>query len=179
MIQFAFQTGLRFSEMMALKLSDINFDERTIHVQRAMKRTRNRSYVEGPPKTKNSNRIIHIPSDGLWRAIATQTEIHQTLNSTYFFCMKEGELLHPPNFRSRYWMDVFKKTNLQYRSPKQTRHSFATNSLSQGETAEWTAKMMGHRNTEMIVGRYSRFVENIKKEKDGEVLSRAYDSVFG
>ena len=43
---------------------------------------------------------------------------------------------------------------------KQTRHSFATVAMSCGENPLWIAKVMGHKNTEMIIKVYSKYIEN-------------------
>ena len=56
---------------------------------------------------------------------------------------------------------------------KQTRHSFATVALSCGENPLWIAKVMGHRNTEMIIKVYSKYIENAVGSNDGSVLNDA------
>lgn len=56
---------------------------------------------------------------------------------------------------------------------KQTRHSFATVALSCGENPLWIAKVMGHRNTEMIIKVYSKYIENAGISNDGAALNDA------
>jgi integrase len=63
---------------------------------------------------------------------------------------------------------------------KQTRHSFATNALMAGENPLWIAKVMGHRNTEMIIRVYGKYIEEAgSHSSDGNRLSQFYqmDSV--
>jgi integrase len=57
---------------------------------------------------------------------------------------------------------------------KQTRHSFATMALSCGENPLWIAKTMGHRDTDMIIRVYGKYVENASGSKDGSMLNAAY-----
>jgi integrase len=54
---------------------------------------------------------------------------------------------------------------------KQTRHSFATVALSCGESPLWIAKVMGHRNTEMVIKVYSKYIENAGRSTDGALLN--------
>ncbi len=42
----------------------------------------------------------------------------------------------------------------------QTRHSFASTALSLGENPVWIAHVMGHRDTNMIIRVYTKFVGN-------------------
>ena len=57
---------------------------------------------------------------------------------------------------------------------KQTRHSFATVALSCGENPLWIAKVMGHRNTDMIIKVYSRYIEDGSGSPDGIRLDKAF-----
>ena len=56
---------------------------------------------------------------------------------------------------------------LKIREMKQTRHTFATVALSCGENPLWIAKVMGHRNTDMIIRVYSKYIENAAGSEDG------------
>ena len=58
---------------------------------------------------------------------------------------------------------------------KQTRHSFATCALSCGESPLWIANVMGHRDTEMIIKVYGKYIENAAGGvKDGSCLQAVY-----
>ncbi|MDL1976889.1 MAG: hypothetical protein LWX52_02115 [Deltaproteobacteria bacterium] len=64
-----------------------------------------------------------------------------------------------------------KRAGLTYREMKQTRHSFATVALSCGESPLWIAKVMGHRNTEMVIKVYSKYIENAAGFSDGAAFN--------
>lgn len=55
-----FWTGMRMGEMLALNLSDIDFQVLTITVSKTYTQYKGQDLIT-PPKTANSNRIIHIP----------------------------------------------------------------------------------------------------------------------
>ena len=46
-----------------------------------------------------------------------------------------------------------------------------------GENPLWIAKVMGHRNTDMIIKVYSRYVENATGSKDGAAFDGLYQGI--
>lgn len=72
-----------------------------------------------------------------------------------------------------------KKAGIEYREMKQTRHSFATNALSCGENPLWIAKVMGHRDTDMIIRVYGKYIEDAGRAKDGNKLDAMYQGYMG
>ncbi|RZB35948.1 MAG: hypothetical protein SRB2_02613 [Desulfobacteraceae bacterium Eth-SRB2] len=76
-------------------------------------------------------------------------------------------------------MPALEKAGIKYRAMAQTRHSFATNALSCGENPLWIAKVMGHRNTEMIIKVYGKYVEDAKGVEDGSSLNNIYQESLG
>ena len=55
--RFILQTGLRSGELIGLRWSDIDFDDRTIKIQRTMNfRYENKKWMTGPPKSKSGFR---------------------------------------------------------------------------------------------------------------------------
>lgn len=57
-LELAITTGMRPQEMLALKWKDINFEERSIRVERALEDTDN-GMIIGPTKTDLSNRTVY------------------------------------------------------------------------------------------------------------------------
>jgi integrase len=76
------------------------------------------------------------------------------------------------------WIPTLKKAGLTYREMKQTRHSFATNALSCGENPLWIAKVMGHRDTDMIIRVYGKYIENAGKHQDGAKFDGIYKGMM-
>ncbi len=92
----------------------------------------------------------------------------------YFFCTPTGTQIHPSNFRRRVWIPTLEKAGLEIREMRQTRHSFATNALSCGENPLWIARVLGHRNTEMIIKVYSKYVEKTLGSNDGNIFNNLH-----
>jgi integrase len=58
----------------------------------------------------------------------------------------------------------------------QTRHTFATLMLSEGESIGWVQNMLGHGSLQMIFTKYYAWIPK-KTRNDGSAFMRAYDSV--
>jgi hypothetical protein len=62
---------------------------------------------------------------------------------------------------------------------KQTRHSFATNSLSCLESQLWIAEVMGHRDTNMIDKVYGKYIKDATGSSDGSKFDKLYTDYKG
>jgi integrase len=169
--KFAFSAGLRPGEQMALKLEDIDWEKGLLHVRRALTLDENGKRAMGRTKNRYSRRTIKlIPA--MLEALKEQKTIHESLGGEYFFCTTGGTQVNVNNLRNRVWAPALKKANLASREMKQTRHTFATIALSCGENPLWIAKVMGHRNTEMIIKVYGKYIEKAGGTADGHSMSR-------
>lgn len=158
LIQFNFWTGLRISELIALKWSDIDLEKNITNVQRAK--------VENEIKTTKTKagirKIIMLPKAK--EALINQLEY--TKDSEFIF--------HNPNTNKAWgssnkigeaWKKVLEKINVKYRNPYQMRHTYASTLLSNGENVFWLATQMGHENTEMLFKHYGKWIP--EKENNG------------
>jgi len=173
---FAFCSGLRQGEQIGLKLEDIDWDNRLLHIRRAMTLDENGKRVEGGTKNKYSRRTIKL-TPVMFSALESQKKIYEQFKGEYFFCNTTGGLVNPPNLRRDVWWPALEKAGLKVREMKQTRHSFATIALSCGENPLWIARVMGHRNTDMIIKVYSKYVENAAGSKDGAAFDGLYQGI--
>lgn len=171
LVQFAFWTGLRTSELVALDWSDIDLTRGVVRVSRAM--TQRAKAPEGT-KTSAGRREVKLLQAAL-EAIQSQ-KAH-----TY---LKGEEVFQNPQTLTRWtgdqpirktlWQWALKKAGVRYRYPYQTRHTYASMMLSSGEHPMWVARQMGHRDWSMIIRRYGRWMP----DADGQAGSRA-EEVYG
>ena len=82
------------------------------------------------------------------------------LREIIYFVQKQVKCLMPSNVRIRVWIPALERAGIEYREMKQTRHSFATYHLSQGKNPLHIAKVMGHRNAEMVIKVYSKYIDD-------------------
>ncbi|EMG7867937.1 DUF3596 domain-containing protein [Enterobacter hormaechei] len=164
LFRFAIQTGLRSSELCALRWRDIDFVEKTAHVQSASV-----SGVTKGTKTKAGTRKVELTEEAM---IALNDQ-------KPFSFMKDGCVFEDPKtnkpwasadaIRKKAWVPTLRKAGIRYRNPYQTRHTFATKMISQGVNLFWLAGQMGHKGPEMLFRHYGRYL----KEYDGKsVLNR-------
>jgi integrase len=100
--------------------------------------------------------------------------------SQYVFTNSEGGFLHRDNVRNRIWHSAIARAGLRTRNPYQTRHTFASLMLHEGEDPAWVARMLGHVDLRMIYERYGKYIRN-RTRQDGtrftSALQRAKMSV--
>lgn len=153
LFQFAFFTGLRTSELLALEWCDIDLKLGVVKVSRAMVRKR----LKGA-KTDAGEREVMLLEPAI-AALLAQKE----------FTFKKGKhVFHNPRtnkawetdhqIRRTAWIYALERAGVRYRNPYQTRHTFASMMLSAGENIMWVASQMGHVDTEMVMKTYGKWI---------------------
>ncbi len=87
-----FWTGMRIGELLALTPSDIDFEEKTIHISKSYQRIDGRDVIT-PPKTQKGNRIITVPDFLL-------ADLKDYMNNIY--CLEDNDRLFPV---TKYYME--------------------------------------------------------------------------
>ncbi|PPY26454.1 site-specific integrase [Cronobacter sakazakii] len=155
LFMFALQTGLRSSELCALRWCDIDFIGRTAHVQNASVV----GVIKGT-KTKAGTRKVELNEQAM--AVLTSQK-------TFTF-MKDATIFEDPKtnkpwasadaIRKKAWVPTLRKAGIRYRNPYQTRHTFATRHISQGANLFWLAGQMGHKGPEMLFRHYGTYLKD-------------------
>jgi len=157
-----FFTGLRTSEVNALRWVHINPKEGLIHVREGYVRNE----VTGL-KNSSSNRDV-IMSPEVAAAFEDQRKV--TGGFDYVFCNDQGKPIDLANFTKRVWKPLLAQLEIAYRKPYDTRHTAATLMLAAGESPSFVAMQLGHSNTEMLFKVYNRFIRNLTRQ-DGSAFS--------
>jgi len=133
-LEFLYQTGIRLSELIGLKWSDLNLYEGTVCVLGKRKK----------------ERIIPITSV-LNRNILSYQKVFgerfsNGLQSHYFIVTNLGKQSYPMLiYRTvRHYLDLFAQTSS--RSPHVLRHTFATHILNKGADLNAVKDLLGHAN---------------------------------
>lgn len=159
LFRFAIHTGLRSSELCAIRWCDIDFIHRTAHVQNASVV----GVIKGT-KTKAGTRKVELSEDAM-----------NALNNQKSFTFMKGDVIfedpktnkpwaNADAIRKKAWIPTLKKAGVRYRNPYQTRHTFATRHISKGVNLFWLAGQMGHKGPEMLFRHYGSYL----KEYDGQ-----------
>jgi len=138
-----FFTGLRFGEMAALKWKNILLERKSARISETLVYGK-----EGRPKTKKSNRDIDLLPPVL-EALESQKEITCGKLKIVFLDLS-GKPLNPDYVREVIWKPALSKAGIEYRPLMQTRHTFATIALSEGEDSGWVQHILGHGSLQMM-----------------------------
>lgn len=149
--EFAFFTGLRTSELIALHWGDIDFHNRIVRVQRAKVRAKTKG-------TKTSTiRDVELSSRAIG-ALAKQKERTFLRGEEVFLHPFTGEPIiddRPPRL---FWESALKACGLRHRAAYQTRHTCISLWLMAGANPMWVARQAGHSTPQMTFNRYARWI---------------------
>lgn len=157
LFQFAFYTGMRTSELIALKWEKIDFVNSEILVDQAM--------VEGhidrlktAEKGVSSRKILML--DQAYEALQRQ-KAHTFLEGDFVFHhpLKARHWRNDSEVRKFAWHPAIKRSGLRYRNPYQTRHTYAHMLIKDNENPWWIANQMGHTGIEMLNRHYGGWLE--------------------
>ena len=132
--QFAFATGMRHQEILALKWSDI--DGAIATVQRCISNYR----IEERVKTDFMGREVLLNGSALDAINKVQTRWAKG----FVFPQPNGDYYKKPKRFRLAWIEAHEKSGVNYRPMKTTRHTRATEMLSKGVNPAKAAKQLGH-----------------------------------
>jgi integrase len=157
--EFAFASGVSQGEQRAIKSENIDWEKKVLKIKKAITLDENGKIIEGPCKNKYRKREIRL-SPKMLAALKKQKRIYKKFCGKYFFCNEVGLMIDPSNLRKNVWINTLEKANLIYRDMRQTRHSFGTYQLSKGTDPLKIAKVMGHRDAEMVLKVYAKYIDD-------------------
>jgi integrase len=166
---FAFWTGLRTGEIIALRWSDIQFSQGRFLVRRSVSR--------GCLKTTKTNKQRWVKLIGpALIALHAQWKLSGA---------EKGWVFPNPFTRKRWandskitkrWTVALEKAGVRYRRPYQTRHTYASMMLSSGENPVFVAPQMGHVDWSMLVKVYARWMPSSAGVQPGERVAQVQEA---
>jgi integrase len=161
LIQFAFWTGLRTSELIELEWGDIDWNRGIARIERA--KTQYADEAE-TTKTKSGERDVKLLPPAL-EALKAQKSFTFLQDGKVFMNPRTGEpWTGDQAIRKTLWKPALKKAGIRYRRPYQTRHTFASMMLSAGEPLAWVSKQLGHSNVLMTAKVYATWIPDSQPE---------------
>lgn len=177
--QFAFilQTGLRTGELIGLKWSDIDIDNKIMHIHRSMEyRYSVGEWRVGEPKSKSGYRDVPLTDEAI-NILKNQKEklkgikvINLEFKDQVFLCRK-GE----PTKNSAYDSSLFKlcdKAGIDRFSMHVLRHTYATRCIEGGMRPKTLQVILGHSNVGITMNLYVHVTED-EKVKEVEKIEKA------
>lgn len=170
--QFAFATGLRTGELIAIKWGNIDTIRGVIRVEDNVV-SAEIGTVEKDTKTGRSRDIPILPA----------AQVALDAMRTTSRVVGEYIFLHPvtrqrwrddQQMRKGSWIPALLRAGVRYRNPYQTRHTFASKLLAEGEQENLVAVLLGHETVEMVRRHYGRYIKQV-----GGIKLRGDYSSFG
>ncbi len=152
-ILLCLNTGLRIGEICALKWEDINFEEKTIRINKTLQRVKiiekdsieKTKLIIGTPKTESSERIIPLTDKML-----NLLEKHKT---TEYFLTGDYECIEPRSYRYKF-KKYLEEAGIEHINFHALRHTFATRAIESGFDVKTLSELMGHTSIQILLERY-------------------------
>lgn len=141
--RWLYQSGMRFSEAIALQWRDIDIRRGTVRVERAWKRQGDNTMVLGPPKTGAGTRTIVMPKDQL-----TPLLLRRRKPMDLIFLNKRGDPLTQSTYFKTAWEPALRQAHEQglNKVPRvhDLRHSHASLLLDRKVPILTVSRRLGH-----------------------------------
>jgi integrase len=176
-------TGLRTGELLGLLNSDIDLENRVMHLQRGVKEIAKRDGVNaehgrelktGKLKSASSKRDIPLNST----AVAMIQDLREELylgEDKPLVCDENGDFTRPVNFRKRYYR-ILKAAGIEQKGLHSLRHTFATNLVNGIKQPDGTIKSLTPKQVADLLGHStSQITDLYYVKKDTVRLNRITD----
>lgn len=151
---FKFFSGLRTSESLGLKWNSVDWPSGTATVREGIVLGQHKATT----KTKEV-RQVQLNTRALAFLQAQKPHTFLRADGWVFLDPRTGQrYADDAVVRDSYWAPTLKRLGLRYRSPYQTRHTYATMLLMAGVTPAYAARQMGH-SIQMFLSTYARWLD--------------------
>ena len=171
LMQFGFWTGMRISELIALRWDRIDWIHNTARVDQVLTQASKKYEL---PKTKHSIRDVELHGPALEALIKMKP---------YSF-LEDGVIFRNPfdglpwngdsPVRKR-WTRVLRKAGVRYRYPYQMRHTYASTALMEGEDIGFICGQLGHEDEAVTFKHYNRYIKANRTQR-GSKLEAAWEA---
>lgn len=160
-------TGMRRGELLGLIWSDIDFDNRTITIQRSLQYLPEMGVFTDDTKTKSSHRVIKAPLtaiESLRKYRTEQRKLFLRIGQSWdeggqIFRTQNGEPMHPDTLTS-WFRDFIKATDLPQIHIHSLRHTNATLQIANGVSVTTVAGNLGHSNANTTTKVYAHAIQS-------------------
>ena len=164
-------TGSRRGEALGARWEDINWDDKTIHLQRVVRFLNNRPIVSTKMKTKSTNRVVSL-WDNLIPYLGGRKESGFIINC-------EGEPLSERQYMNRWkaLQKILNKEGIESFTAHQLRHTYATVAANSGNVPPKVLQcMLGHSNFQTTMNIYAG-LDTERVRQSSQDLSQEYAKI--
>ena len=168
---FLITTGVRYGEATALTWSDVNFEDKTIDINKTVVEYHGSATIQNKPKTDAGFRTIVISdkvAEFLKMVKASQEEELNFRNLVFPNSMYN--IMGSAN-STRRWKDDCEKMGIPYKGKHALRHTWATRALEAGTNVKVVSHMLGHKNVITTMNIYQDVLQP-EQESVAEVMNK-------
>lgn len=171
--EFAFYTGLRLSEALALRWDAVDMVARTAHVCRtiALGEVEERTNTGFDRFVLLNDRALHALGYAEEYAERRRKGAGKVTSTPFIFPpSKYNELVKQTSDLHHQWRPALKALGIRYRPPYNCRHTYATICLMSGMNPAFISQQLGH-SVQMLLSTYARWINSSSDWSELEKLN--------
>ena len=153
------RAGLRAGEALGLMWSDLDFEARTIHIQRSLSRMNLVTPKSGKARTVDmSTQLSGVLKD---HRLAQKKEAMAKgwgQAPEMVFVNQEGRPVDINPWRRHYWKPMLRKAKLEGFRIHDLRHTFATHLIMGGANIVYVSRLLGHHSVKLTLDIYTHWL---------------------
>lgn len=165
----ALMTGMRLSELLGLRWSDVNLPLAELSVNRAMHRLQNHEVIYRTPKTEKSRRVVAL-SPVTCKVLRDHWESQAGLRAHFNTSVRDIDLVfselngrpYIPHTISQAWRRIVRRLDLKGVRFHDLRHTCASMLLQQGVHPKIVQERLGHSSISITLDLYSHVVPGLQ-----------------
>jgi integrase len=171
-LTLALAAGLRRSENLGLEWSNVDLEKGTIDIKQVIVKGRNGPVIK-QPKSKNSKRIISLPSSVVKELEAFELHWKKEKlkmgdgwieeNHKWVFCNEDGTHYYPDT-PTTWWKRFTQRSGVRYITLHDLRHTSATLLINQGVHAKIISERLGHSDIRITMNTYGHVLRKADQE---------------
>jgi integrase len=168
-ILFLGYTGVRYGEMAALRVRNLDLLKRRALIAEAVADVNGRATFDTPKN--HQRRTVPLP-----RFLADELAEHMAGKGAddYVFAAEKGGVLHLRNFRRKTFDPAVRATGLDGLTPHALRHTAASLAIAAGANVKVVQTMLGHKSATMTLDLYGHlFADQLDQVADAMDSARA------
>lgn len=158
--EFAFYTGIRLGEILALRWTEIDFTRKTAFICRVVAKGKiaERTKTNQTRHVLLNDRAIHALKYAQEYIEFRKTDGRKQKDFSYCFPPSQGgAFTQSTTTLQRNWSPALTKLKIRYRKPYSARHTYATMCLMAGMNPAFIAKQLGH-SMDMLLSTYAQWL---------------------
>jgi len=172
----AFRTGMRLGELLGLQWGDIDWHGRFIRVSRSFKRGRITPTKTGRARRVDmSNQLIEVLANLHTQRKKEALQAGRGNVESFIFHEKGGQPLSQNTVRNVF-KRMLSKAGLREIRLHDTRHTFASLLLSDGQSPVYVKEQLGHSSIQMTVDIYGHLIPSSNRDAVNSLDSQTSDS---